>query len=73
MPNYWHKVNVKARPETLGCSVQTSYVEGRWHRNSARNRPPKFFGEQQQKLVKNGIFLLSARCTRNEDRYWDGP
>ena len=49
-----------------GITVQTSYIEGRWHRSWARKRPPKFFGGQQQKLVKNGIFFSSARYSQTK-------
>ena len=56
-----------------GTTVQISYVEGRWHQNWARNRPPKFFWGRQQKLAKNGNLLLFGPLLGNKERYWVGP
>ena len=59
MPNYW------------GITVQTSNVEGRWHRNWARNRPPKFFLQTDMKIVKNKIFFLFRLLVGNNKEICD--
>ena len=40
-----------------GITVQTSYVEGRWHQNWVRSRPTVFFIKATWKFVKKGNFL----------------
>ena len=39
-----------------GITVQTSYVEGRWHQNWAYTSPKLFFYRRTRKSVKNGSF-----------------
>ena len=55
-----------------GITVQTSYVEGRWHQNWDRSRPTKNYTNATCKFMKNGLFYFWTCNSKTKRRYCDG-